>query len=188
MKLFAEYKIITLGKHISLPSARQLYSANIFLCRVSSFTECFFLVCEMSNFAECFLPRLPSVFFSSTRQTILHSAYLLFPVVEAGQAQVREHLVGGGHVAAARERPRRVAGGVGQLQGEVRLGAAPHGRCLGPDVRLRLLTRQAGVHRRRGRRPFLPNQYQSWPLFAKVSKDHELTIVAYLLGAIIVGR
>ena len=56
MKLFAECQIVTLGKHISLPSARQLHSANIFLCGV------FFLVCRMSNFAECFLHRLPSAF------------------------------------------------------------------------------------------------------------------------------
>jgi NADH:ubiquinone reductase (non-electrogenic) len=34
----------------------------------------------------------------------------------------------------------------------------------------------------------LPNQYQSWPLFKKVSDDHELTMVAYLLGAIFLGR
>jgi len=153
----------------------------------ASFAECFFFQhSAKSLFAKCPI--------DCTRQPILHSAYLLFPVVEAGQAQVREHLVGGGHVAAARERPRRVAGGVGQLQGEVRLGAAPHGRCLGPDVRLRLLARQAGVHRRRGRVRScqdgllrLPNQYQSWPLFKKVSDDHELTIVAYLLGANFLG-
>ncbi|CAD6266226.1 unnamed protein product [Miscanthus lutarioriparius] len=30
--------------------------------------------------------------------------------------------------------------------------------------------------------------YQFLPLFAKVSADHDLTLVAYLLGAIIVGR
>jgi len=34
----------------------------------------------------------------------------------------------------------------------------------------------------------LPNPYHSWPLFAKVSGDHELTMVAYLLGAIFLGR
>jgi pectinesterase inhibitor-like protein len=34
----------------------------------------------------------------------------------------------------------------------------------------------------------LPNQYHSWPLFAKVSADYDLTMVAYLLGAIFLGR
>jgi hypothetical protein len=34
----------------------------------------------------------------------------------------------------------------------------------------------------------LPNPYHSWPLFTKVSDDHELTMVAYLLGAIFLGR
>ena len=61
---------------IILPSARQIHTANIFLCRVLDnytrqtyfFAEClslpsvFFLVCRVSNFAECFLHRLPSAF------------------------------------------------------------------------------------------------------------------------------
>ena len=48
MKLFVECQIITLGKHISLPSARQLHSANIFLCRVlDNYTR------QTYFFAEC---------------------------------------------------------------------------------------------------------------------------------------
>ena len=74
-KLFAECQIVTLGKHISLSSARQLhYSANIFLCRVPSFAECFFSslpsveLCRVffASFAECIY--FTECFFRSTRQ------------------------------------------------------------------------------------------------------------------------
>jgi len=61
IKLFIECQIVTLGKHISLPSARQLHSGNIFLCRVPFFTECFLSnlpsveLCRVffASFAEC---------------------------------------------------------------------------------------------------------------------------------------
>ena len=79
------FKVRREKKLVSLSSAKQIHSTNIFLCPVLNnytrqtyfFAEClvlpsvFFLVYRVSNFAECFLHRLlsafilPSVFFTA---------------------------------------------------------------------------------------------------------------------------